>query len=68
MSWRNHEAEESEDEYRRNFKATNKDGSPGPSIINKKPFWVFYWTASALESKWLELKVTWLFRTALYYR
>jgi hypothetical protein len=47
MGWRHYEAEESEDEYRRNFKATNEDGPPGPGIINEKPFWVFYCSALA---------------------
>ena len=44
MGWRHYEAEESKDEYRRNFKATNKDGSPGSGIVDEKPFWVFYYT------------------------
>lgn len=47
MSWRHHEAEESKDEYRRNFKATNKKGSPGSGIVDEEPFRVFYYTALA---------------------
>jgi hypothetical protein len=44
-----YEAEKSKDEYRRDFKAANEDGSPGPGIVNEQPFWVFYYTVLAIE-------------------
>jgi hypothetical protein len=51
MSWCYYEAEESKDEDRRHFKAANKDSSPSSDIVNKKPFWIFYYSLLALESK-----------------